>query len=266
MRRDQNAVEYLSPLADGTAPLKKRLAQDTPNLAAAFAASTPGGFGVKTDYAGNEVLVLAREFTRVPWALAYKIDTAEALADSEDRINTLVMVFAMIIVLVLIGAAALWYYGSSRRASEAADNFEKLAQRFEGQRDFMHLVTDSQPNAIAIYDSDGHYRWFNKVVVAHSGLERRDLFDKHVTAVLGPVEGKKIAGWVKECLARGEPMSITHDMPSARRISDRVTMLYQGRDIWTGPTDMLDRSGNDYVHQFINGLPEGPIQLQILKP
>ena len=26
----------------------------------------------------------------------------------------------------------------------------------------MHLVTDSQPNSIIIYDGEGHYRWFNK--------------------------------------------------------------------------------------------------------
>lgn len=92
-------------------------------------------------------------------------------------------------------------------------------------------------------------------------------FDEPTTG-LDPIMGHIIDDLITKCVREtgATGLSITHDMPSARRISDRVTMLYHGRDIWTGPTDMLDRSGNDYVHQFINGLPDGPIQLQVLKP
>ena len=32
---------------------------------------------------------------------------------------------------------------------------------------------------------------------------------------------------------------------------------------WAGPVDQIDRSGNEYLDQFINGRPEGPIQLQV---
>ncbi|MCG8361287.1 MAG: ABC transporter ATP-binding protein, partial [Kiloniellales bacterium] len=49
---------------------------------------------------------------------------------------------------------------------------------------------------------------------------------------------------------------------SAKRISDRIAMLYGGRMIWVGPTRDVDDSGNAYVNQFIHGLAEGPIALQ----
>ena len=48
-------------------------------------------------------------------------------------------------------------------------------------------------------------------------------------------------------------LSITHDMVSARKISDRIAMLYAGKIIWQGPTGEIDRSGNPYVEQFIHG-------------
>jgi phospholipid/cholesterol/gamma-HCH transport system ATP-binding protein len=51
-------------------------------------------------------------------------------------------------------------------------------------------------------------------------------------------------------------------MDSARRISDRVAMLYQGKIIWQGPTSEIDNSGNPYVEQFIIGSVEGPIKMQ----
>lgn len=54
-------------------------------------------------------------------------------------------------------------------------------------------------------------------------------------------------------------LSITHDMASARKIADYVAMLWQGRIIWYGPVDQLDKSGNPYVDQFIHGRAEGPI-------
>ncbi len=76
----------------------------------------------------------------------------------------------------------------------------------------MHLVTDSQPNSIVVFDDGGHYRWFNQVALDLSGLERRDLFDKHIAAVLGPVEGKRMETWIKECLAKFEPTTHTHEL------------------------------------------------------
>jgi len=58
-------------------------------------------------------------------------------------------------------------------------------------------------------------------------------------------------------------LSITHDMVSARKISDHIAMLYQGRIVWQGPTGEIDRSGNPYVEQFIHGRAEGPIKMAV---
>jgi phospholipid/cholesterol/gamma-HCH transport system ATP-binding protein len=55
-------------------------------------------------------------------------------------------------------------------------------------------------------------------------------------------------------------LTITHDMTSARKIANRVAMLYQGRIIWHGPRDRLYDSGNPYVDQFVQGRAEGPIR------
>ncbi|HXS08314.1 MAG TPA: ATP-binding cassette domain-containing protein [Rhizomicrobium sp.] len=58
-------------------------------------------------------------------------------------------------------------------------------------------------------------------------------------------------------------LSITHDMVSARKISDRIAMLYQGKIIWQGPTGDIDHSGNPFVEQFIHGRAEGPIKMAV---
>jgi phospholipid/cholesterol/gamma-HCH transport system ATP-binding protein len=58
-------------------------------------------------------------------------------------------------------------------------------------------------------------------------------------------------------------ISITHDMASARKIADRIAMLYQGKIIWQGAVAEIDHSGNPYVEQFIHGRGEGPIKLDV---
>ena len=58
-------------------------------------------------------------------------------------------------------------------------------------------------------------------------------------------------------------LSITHDMASARKIADNIAMIYKGQIIWHGPAKDIDKSGNEYVAQFIQGRAEGPIKMEV---
>lgn len=58
-------------------------------------------------------------------------------------------------------------------------------------------------------------------------------------------------------------LSITHDMGSVRTIADYVAMIHEGRIIWTGTVEELDKSGNEYVEQFIHGRADGPIERRV---
>ena len=55
-------------------------------------------------------------------------------------------------------------------------------------------------------------------------------------------------------------LTITHDMASARKIADKVAMLYKGEIIWQGTVKEMDETENPYVVQFINGKSQGPIK------
>jgi len=58
-------------------------------------------------------------------------------------------------------------------------------------------------------------------------------------------------------------ISITHDIHSARRIADKIAMLYEGKIIWFGDVKDIDNSGNPYLDQFINGRSVGPINFSV---
>lgn len=92
-------------------------------------------------------------------------------------------------------------------------------------------------------------------------------FDEPTTG-LDPIMGHVIDNLIVQCVRQvgATALTITHDMPSARRISDRMAMLYKGKNIWQGPTATIDDSGNDYVDQFIKGRAEGPITMDVFRP
>jgi len=58
-------------------------------------------------------------------------------------------------------------------------------------------------------------------------------------------------------------LTITHDMASARKIADKVAMLYKGKIVWQGTVKEMDKTDNPYVKQFINGNSEGPISVEV---
>ncbi len=56
-------------------------------------------------------------------------------------------------------------------------------------------------------------------------------------------------------------VTITHDMHSAKKIADKIAMLYEGKIIWFGDVKDMYSSGNEYLDQFIHGKAEGPIKV-----
>ncbi len=89
-------------------------------------------------------------------------------------------------------------------------------------------------------------------------------FDEPTTG-LDPIMGDVINDLIVKCVKEvgATALSITHDMASARKIGDRIAMIYDGTIIWDGPVADIDHSANAHVDQFIHGRAEGPIEMEL---
>lgn len=104
-----------------------------------------------------------------------------------------------------------------------------------------------------------------RVGLARAVISRPEIifFDEPTTG-LDPIMADVINELIIES-ARGlgaTTLTITHDMASARKIADRIAMLYKGKIIWIGTVKEMDRSDNPYLKQFINGQSQGPIKVE----
>ncbi|OIQ97881.1 glycine betaine/carnitine/choline transport ATP-binding protein OpuCA [mine drainage metagenome] len=89
-------------------------------------------------------------------------------------------------------------------------------------------------------------------------------FDEPTTG-LDPIMADVINDLIVKCVKElgATAVSITHDMHSARKISDRMAMLYHGQLVWVGRTAEVDQADNPFVDQFIHGRAEGPIKMEL---
>ncbi len=80
-------------------------------------------------------------------------------------------------------------------------------------------------------------------------------FDEPTTG-LDPIMSGVINNLIVRCVKQlgATALTITHDINSARKIADRIVMLYDGKIIWSGKPSDLDNPKNEYVEHFVKGI------------
>ncbi len=81
------------------------------------------------------------------------------------------------------------------------------------------------------------------------------LYDEPTTG-LDPIAADRIDSLIRRVWERLQVTSIavTHDMKSARKISNRCLMLHEGRIYADGPTSEILASQDPVLHNFVNGI------------
>src|SRR5229473_3180218 len=60
----------------------------------------------------------------------------------------------------------------------------------------------------------------------------------------------------------GAYVVITHDIMSARRVAEHISVLWKGRIVESGPATELFESDNAFVRQFLSGESQGPLGME----
>ena len=89
------------------------------------------------------------------------------------------------------------------------------------------------------------------------------LFDEPDSG-LDPVRTALLCELIKEVHAEngGTYVVITHDIMSARRVAEHLSVLWRGRIVESGPAEELFASENPFVRQFLSGASAGPLGME----
>jgi len=86
------------------------------------------------------------------------------------------------------------------------------------------------------------------------------------TALLGELIQEIHEDVMNERKASGGPMPaftlITHDIMTARRVAEHISVLWKGKIVESGPAEELFDSENAFVRQFLSGESQGPLGME----
>jgi phospholipid/cholesterol/gamma-HCH transport system ATP-binding protein len=86
------------------------------------------------------------------------------------------------------------------------------------------------------------------------------------TALLGELIQEIHEDMMNEAQKRGAPPPaftlITHDIMTARRVAEHISVLWKGRIVESGPAAELFDSDNQFVRQFLAGESQGPLGME----
>lgn len=123
-----------------------------------------------------------------------------------------------------------------------------------------------EPTVAELYPAELSGGMQKRVALARAiAKEPEIIFFDEPTTGLDPIMSDVINKLILKCVRDlgATAVSITHDMVSARFIADRIAMIHDGRIVWDGKAGEIDRSGSDFVDQFIHGRAEGPIKMPV---
>jgi phospholipid/cholesterol/gamma-HCH transport system ATP-binding protein len=195
-----------------------------------------------------------------------KVDGEEVVGCSADMRERILRKFGMLFQgAALFDSLTVWEnisFGLMQGRNMPRDQARKIALEKLGQVGLGQAVADLSPSEL----SGGMQK---RVGLARAiAAEPEIIFFDEPTTGLDPIMGDVINDLIVSCVKKlgASTLSITHDLQSARKIADRIAMIYKGKIIWAGPTKDVDRSNNAYVDQFIHGRAEGPIKMELLRP
>lgn len=120
-----------------------------------------------------------------------------------------------------------------------------------------------KPDVADLYPSELSGGMQKRVGLARAiAAEPEIIFFDEPTTGLDPIMSGVINDLIREIVVEmgATAMTITHDMSSVRAIADKIAMLHDGVIQWTGPVADMDSADDPYLHQFITGSADGPIE------
>ncbi len=202
-----NVAHYLSPLQDGTKPLFRKLTLDNQQLDARFVAENPNAFGYDArNYQGGRVLITGRLISQTPWYLIHTISWKEAMAESIERRNSLIVIAILLTTAILLTILVFWKHGISLRIAREAERYRKLAKQHESQGMLLELISQNQPDSMFILDEDNILRFANKATCRYMPVEPEDIIAKPIDNVMGPSKAEPYKSINKQLKGKGKQL------------------------------------------------------------
>ncbi len=118
-----------------------------------------------------------------------------------------VMPLALFLFLLITAAQRLEYNNLSASYQLRIDQMQR---RLNHQEDFLHSITDNNPEAMTIFDRDNHFWFVNLSAASMLRTQARDIVGKPIDRVMNYEEAKKMELRLNEVRSTRRPIEMLH--------------------------------------------------------
>lgn len=114
------------------------------------------------------------------------------LFNSSELISFFLFAILPILITMLFSVMAAQRFEYERLSVSYQSRIDGLQKRINSQEDFLHSITDHNPESLTIFDRDNNYWFVNANAAKQVGLEPNDIVGKTLIRVLGHERSKKL--------------------------------------------------------------------------
>ena len=176
LRLQNRSVIFISPLQQPFS-LFHQLVSDA-QLAEVISAQQAGSFIQAADYRGQDVIATTRAIRDTPWLLLQKIDSAEALTESNQHQQFLIVSFLLLTGLICATFIAIWRHSTSKR-------LQALSASLTAQTALLNAVSDNIQDPIFLLNEQRHFVFANMTFAKQLQLQPAEIIGRSLANVLG---------------------------------------------------------------------------------
>lgn len=199
VRREGDAVAFMSPRRFESSPTARRMPLATENLAAAAALQRGEHFGRYRDYRGVPVLAATRPIRGTDWAMVRKIDAREAFEEYRDtRWHVLVLA---VVVTALVAAVLLEISRRHRMRKLESEVAHERSLRME--RDRYRALSENAHDLVLFVDESSRIVDANHAAQRAYGYDREELEKMSILDLVAEDSPTRSAADLVEAMGRG---------------------------------------------------------------
>jgi PAS domain S-box-containing protein len=142
----------------------------------------------------------------------FKIPTEAHAFQLEELFYLMCMAIMPLVMFLFLSVTAAQRLEYNRLSSSYQARVDQLQKRLNHQEDFLHTITDNDPEAVAIFDRQNNYWFINRATATLLGVDDKDVIGKPPLKFVGYDRASKLEARLNDVREKSQPLEILHQV------------------------------------------------------
>lgn len=138
----------------------------------------------------------------------FKVPTEVHILEREELFYLICLVVLPLVLFLFLSVVAAQRLEYNRLSASYQLRVDQLQKRLNHQEDFLHSITDNDPESIAIFDKQNNYWFVNLSTARLLGVDAKDVIGKSPLKFIGHEDARKLELRLNDVRAANRPVEL----------------------------------------------------------